>query len=249
MLAGVGLAEELIEAHGGLERWQAARRATVVFSAGGPALASKLRPFALRSVAVSVPTALPPRAVLDPFPSAGLRGQLEPGVVRIVDGATGRARAERAVPGGHAGLAARRRWDDLDLLRFAAGAMWTYLALPFVLAWPEVAAREVEPCDEAGERWRRLEVTFPEGWPTHCRVQTLHLDAGLRIRRHDYTAEAFGPWARAAHYLDRWCDFDGFWVPTRRRVFPRRADGHRRAGPLLLWIDVITAFLIPAGPG
>jgi hypothetical protein len=93
-----------------------------------------------------------------------------------------------------------------------------------------------------------LAVTFPEHVHTHSREQVFYVDAkdGL-IRRHDYTAEPIGGWAKAAHYCLAHRSFDGLVLPTRRRVYPRKANNHRRVGPLLVWIDVAQAATSPAG--
>ena len=104
--------------------------------------------------------------------------------------------------------------------------------------------RELEPWREGGETWQRLAVTFPEWAHTHCREQVFHFDETGLLRRHDYTAEPIGNWARAAHYCLEHKSFDGFTLPTRRRVYPRRRDGRRRAGPLLVWIEVPNAAVV-----
>ena len=67
--------------------------------------------------------------------------------------------------------------------------MWTYVSLPFVLA--DWGAEELPG--------RRLRFRVPEPIRSHCREQTIHLDDGGLIVRHEYVAEAFGPWARGVH--------------------------------------------------
>lgn len=129
-------------------------------------------------------------------------------------------------------------WDHLDALHFAGYALWNYFTASFLFLAPGVAAREIEPWEESGERWRRLHVTFPPGLPTHSREQVFYFDAAGRLRRHDYTAEVFGGWARAAHYSAAHRPVPGLLFPTRRRVYPRRADGRPRPFPTLVWIDV-----------
>jgi hypothetical protein len=64
------------------------------------------------------------------------------------------------------------------------------------------------------------------------------VDGEGRLRRHDYTAEVIGSYARAAHYSEdhRWVD--GLLVPHRRRVYPRRRDGRPLGFPTLIWIDI-----------
>jgi hypothetical protein len=115
--------------------------------------------------------------------------------------------------------------------------MWTYVSTPFVFARQDYALRELEPWQEGGQSWRRLAVTFPDGVHTHSREQVFYIDADGLIRRHDYTAEPFGGWAKAVHYCLEHRTFDGLVVPTRRRVYPRRRDNRPRSGPLLVWVE------------
>ena len=67
--------------------------------------------------------------------------------------------------------------------------------------------------------------TFPPELPTHCRHQIFHLADDGRIARLDYTAEVFGPWARAANHCLTHEWVDGLLFATRRRVVPRRLPG------------------------
>ena len=105
---------------------------------------------------------------------------------------------------------------------------------------------ELEPWIEDGERWDRIGVRFPESVHTHSREQVFYVDARGRIRRHDYTAEPIGGWARAAHFCMDHERFDGLLVPTRRRVYPRRADNRPRQRPRLVWVEVTDAKVVPA---
>jgi hypothetical protein len=75
----------------------------------------------------------------------------------------------------------------------------------------------------------------PEHIRTHCREQTIHLDDRGLIARHDYVAEAFGPWAHGVHRSSDFRVFDGLPVPTRRRV------RFRRFGPVIVKLDVSEA--------
>jgi len=154
-------------------------------------------------------------------------------------GAGGRLSARRDDPrGAFNDLRHKLWWDHLDILYFGSYAIWTYLSTPFVLLREGYGLSELEPWEGAGERWRRLAVRFPADVETHCAEQVFYIDAGGLIRRHDYTAEPIGGWAKAAHYCLDHRTFDGLVVPTRRRVYPRRTDNRRRAGPLLVWIEV-----------
>ena len=67
--------------------------------------------------------------------------------------------------------------------------------------------------------------------------QTIWIDDDGLVRRHDYTALAFGRWATASQHLDGYRSFDGLQVATRRRVVPRLV-GVRMPGPRLVWIEI-----------
>lgn len=109
------------------------------------------------------------------------------------------------------GMPRRFRWTDADLLHFAGYALWNYLAAPFI--WQRCTTRELPG--------RRLELTFPGDLPTHSSRQIAHLDDQARIARLDYTADVFGPWARAQNACLHYERCAGILIATRRRVTPR----------------------------
>jgi hypothetical protein len=101
-----------------------------------------------------------------------------------------------------------------------------------------VSFTEGDPWPEAGEKWRRLEVSFPADLHTHSQRQTFYVDAAGLIGRHDYVAEPIGRWARAAHYSDDHRHFGGLVIPTRRRVRPRLPGGRALRDPVLVALDI-----------
>jgi hypothetical protein len=178
------------------------------------------------------------RTVLSPYPRMGQRGIFDRTGVRI-ESDDGAILAERfnprpRFPGG------RRRlwWDELDFLYFAGYAMWGYACSPFVFTWPGVSSREIEPWEEEGERWRRLEVNFPQEMHVHSREQTFYFDDQDLLRRIDYDPEVFGSWVHSAHVCDEHRDFGGFVFPTRRRVYGRKRNNRVRRVPTFVRIDV-----------
>jgi hypothetical protein len=179
------------------------------------------------------------RVTFTPFPRAGQRGVFEPdGTVRIEDEAGEVLERREHARNAFAGLRRKLWWDRLDILYFGSYAMWTYISTPFVFEGDGFAVHELEPWQEEGEVWQRLAVRFPEGSHTHSREQIFYVDARGLIRRHDYTAEPIGGWARAAHYCLEHQRFGGLVVPTRRRVYHRRRDNRPRSHPLLVWVEV-----------
>ena len=58
-------------------------------------------------------------------------------------------------------------WTAAQAGYFVGYGMWSYLLEPYLLHWPGVQSREIDPWHERGETWRRLEVTFPNSLATH----------------------------------------------------------------------------------
>ncbi len=123
-----------------------------------------------------------------------------------------------------AGYQEDTQWSPTQMGYFISYATWIYLAEPILFTLPGVETREIEPWEEDGETWRRLEVTFPETIASHSTVQTYYFDSvtGLQ-RRMDYDVEVNG-WANVAHYTSEHKNFDGLIVPTRRRVLRRNEE-------------------------
>jgi hypothetical protein len=239
----IELAERTIAAHGGLALWEAASEVHAQVSSGGLAFASKLQGSAVRGVQARISTTAQ-HVVFEPFPRTGQRGVLEPsGSVRIETVGGELVQARETPRSTFADLRHKLWWDHLDILYFGAYAMWTYISTPFVFARGDYELAELDPWEEDGERWQRLAVRFPGHVHTHCREQVFYVAEDGLIRRHDYTAEPLGSWAKAAHYCLDYQSFDGLIVPTRRRVYPRKRSNLRRAHPTLVWIEVPKASL------
>ncbi len=246
MPADRSLVDVAIEAHGGQGRWESAEGVVVRVSAGGFAFRSKLQGPATFEARVLTSGQ---QVEVRPWKELGQRGLFDSGSVRI-ESDDGQLLAERAEPRlAFSSIRHRFWWDQLDMLYFASYALWTYVSVPFVLTRSEYAVSELEPWLENGETWRRLAVSFPADVHTHSREQTFYFDASGLLRRHDYTAEPFGSWAKAAHYCTDHRDFDGFLLPTIRRVYRRGPDNRPRARPRLVWIDVLDARAEPPAAG
>jgi hypothetical protein len=234
------LLDEVLEAHGGLERWRAARTVQARVRSGGLLLRTRVpgNRFADYRLTIEVRE---PRAVMDPYPRAGQRGVFDRGEARI-EGEGSEVLASRADPRpaffGRAGLRRNVRWDPLDSTYFAGYAMWNYLTTPLLLTRDGVRVAEGERWREADQEWRRLEVDFPTDLDTHSAHQTFYVDSSGLIRRHDYTAEVVGGWARAAHHLSEHRQVDGLTFPTRRRVRPIGVRNRALPGPTLVWIEL-----------
>ncbi|HST55186.1 MAG TPA: hypothetical protein VLJ42_04730 [Solirubrobacteraceae bacterium] len=232
------LVERVVAAHGGLALWENASEISLRISSGGFAFGLKSQGSAVRDVEARVSTTNQ-RVVFERYPKLGQRGVLEPdGSVRIETDDGEVLESRQHARAAFNGLRHQLWWDRLDILYFAAYAIWTYVSTPFVFAGGGYELRELEPWQEHDERWERLAVRFPQAIHTHSREQVFYVDAAGLIRRHDYTAEPFGGWAKAAHYCSEHQSFDGLIVPTRRAVYPRKRDNRPRARPRLVWIEL-----------
>jgi hypothetical protein len=115
--------------------------------------------------------------------------------------------------------------------------MWTYLNMPFLLAWPGVETEELEPWPTDSGDWRRLAVRFPGGIATHSTVQTLYFDGEGLLKRHDYDVEIAGN-TPGAHIIEDYAEVSGIKFPTKRRIYARQPDGSFSTEPLVVSIDL-----------
>ena len=224
------LTQRALDAYGGEERWRNAAAVECRLSAHGWAFRLKMRR-AMKELAIRATLALP-YVVTQDWPKRGQRAIVDgPGEVRIETDAgervASRANPRRYFPGGRRTF----RWDDLDMAYFGGYAAWNYLTFPALLLREDIAWSEVSETT--------LEARFPESLPTHSPVQRFHIDgeSGL-LRQHDYTAEVFGGWAKAANVVEEHGEWEGIPYPSRRKVTPRKGDGTPRAFPLLVGIEI-----------
>lgn len=228
------LIDAIVNAHGGLDRWQATPFVRLRLSSGGLAFTVKGQRLALRDVEAYVATEGQEVHLYAAGDHAHLRGD-----VLTVERASGSAVETPAAIDSFRGFRRQLRWSRTDILRFAAIAIWTYTSIPFVLVRDDIEIEALDPWRQSCPHpWRRLAVHFPDHLHTHSAEQVLYFDERLRLRRHDYTAEAFGSWAEAAHFTSSYQEFGGLAVPTRRRVYPRKRNNRHRPHPLLVWIDI-----------
>lgn len=219
----IDLAREVADAHGARPLARA-DHIEVSFSSGGLAFAAKGQPHALARV----------EARLSPLhQQMALSGDTpRPWTLDVATSEELKARLAGLRSGSR-----RFRWQPEDLATFAAAAMWTYITLPVRLAHAE----RVNRLADAGGL-RRLRVELPRTIAGHGSVQTLHIGRDGLICRHDYTATAFGTWARAAQVITSYQPFDGVPIGTDRRVTPRL--GRPLPIPTLVWIRIHSVRLV-----
>ena len=225
-----------VQAHGGLDRWNQLSRLQAELSITGGLWHVKGKPDVLKHVTFKAHTQDQHMSV-GPFSAQDLRGFFEPGCLSLTD-ASDQLVAQRDNPRmlfiGHK---ADTPWDDLHVAYFSNYALWCYLTAPFLYTYPGFVTEELSPWEDSGEQWRRLKITFPEHFASHCEEQISYFGADGLLRRHDYEVEILGG-SKAAHYVSEYRDFDGIKVPTQRRVYRRGEQGQKIPEPLLVGIDV-----------
>ncbi len=223
------LARRVVDAYGGIPRWENARRVHAVASANGLAFRLKRRePFVQTVFEME---AHRPFVRISPINRLGQIGVLEGHDVRIEDAEgrviASRPNARRHFPGGRRLL----WWDDLDMTYFAGYATWNYCTLPALLI--DHPTRFEQFGDDL------LQARFPATIPTHSPEQTFRFDRFGQLIQHDYTALVIGHWARAANVvLEHGRNEQGIAYTRHRRVTPRRADGTPRKRPILIDLTI-----------
>ena len=223
------LAARALAAYGGAERWAAARSVRATLSIGGLALLTKGR-WPLRHVSVGAELDFP-RLRIDRLAGREMVAWLEGGSTRLASssGETLTARGDARARFGP--LRRLLWWDRLDATYFLGYLLWNELTLPRLFLRPDVEWTQLDDTT--------LRANFPSGLPTHCPEQIFRFDreTGL-LRRHDYTADMFGPWARAATIVIKHREFDGLMYACRRVATPGRAGGKRFSWPVLWSLEI-----------
>jgi len=135
------------------------------------------------------------------------------------------------------GYSTASTWSRLQAAYFISYALWHYLTEPFLFDYPGVEAEEIEPWDEGGETWRRLQVRYPTSIATHSHLETYYFGADFLQRRMDYSP-AINHGADIAHYTHEYRRFGAFLFPTQRRVYPRLPDNSADMTVARITIDV-----------
>src|SRR5262245_56977106 len=154
------LLSDVLEAHGGLDRWNrfSTVRAQIVTGGGLWALKGLIQDPAPRQMTVSLREQF---ASVTPFSRPDWRTSFRPDrlAIETLDGQVVREQANpRALFDGHTMSTA---CEPLHRAYFNGYAMWTYLTTPFLMAMPGFEVREIDPITEGDERWRGLRVRFP----------------------------------------------------------------------------------------
>jgi hypothetical protein len=232
------LLSQVVDAHGGFDRWSRVTGIMARMRIGGPFWASKGQPGIVGDKTVELDAR---RQHIGFTPFGGSDWDLEFGIdpehIAVTD-SEDTVVEERTDPrNSFAGYGVSSRWDMLQSGYFISYAMWNYLTEPFLLGYPGVEAHEIGPWEESGETWRRLEITFPKVIATHSRVGIFYFDADGMQRRMDYEPMVNGN-APTTEYTYEPRTFDGIVVPTRRRIRQRLEDGAAKMSVDDITIDI-----------
>ena len=220
------LLEFVLAKHGSAQPWEGAPSVSAKVRVHGVFWPFKGQPDLLGDVTVTADLARQ-RISITPFgPGRTLHFDAARDLVTITDGAGTVVDSLSEPRRSMADYQGDTQWSPTQMGYFISYATWTYLAEPLLFTLPGVQTREIDPWDEDGETWRRLEVTFPDSIHSHSTVQTYYFESetGLQ-RRMDYDVEVNG-WAEVAHYTSEHKDFQGLPAPTRRRVLLRDKDNN-----------------------
>ncbi len=181
----------VIDAHGGMDRWKRYEKveATIVSGGGFFALKGLLQDADPRRMTVWLHEE---RSSVMPFGAPDQRAMCTPDRIAI-EKLDGKVIAERRSPkDSFAGHQMNTPWDPLHRAYFNGEALWTYFTTPFLLTMDGVRIEETEPWRDGAETWRVLRANFPGAIETHSLIQDFFFDDKLRLRRHDYNVNIAG---------------------------------------------------------
>lgn len=230
------LAEIAIGAHGGMDRFSRFSYLTAKLRQGGILWGLKGKPTILENCHVKV--ALKHQWVSHwPFAPTQNHSAYTPGRVAI-ETPDGKVVEELLHPrDSFEGFEMETHWSNSQVAYFSGYTMWTYLTSPFIVRQPGVVSEEIDPWSENGETWRRLRVRFPAEIATHSAEQTFYFNKDGILVRHDYEVDIQGKNA-AARYLSDHVEVRGILLPSKMRIFPRKADNSPAPEPLIVSVDL-----------
>jgi len=230
------LLANIIEAHGGLERWKNFSRveATIVTDGALWGMKNLTQDQEPRRMTVWLHEE---RSSVAPFGDPDWHTDFTPDRIAILRN-DNTVVAERNNPrASFAGHEMQTPWDPLHRAYFNGYALWTYLTTPFLLTIAGVQVEEIEPWTESGETWRVLRARFTDKIATHSTVQDFFFGEDLLLRRHDYNVDVAGGFG-AAQLVSDYIEADGIQLPGKRRAYRRGADRNPHFDPLLVSIDI-----------
>ena len=228
------LLDVVLEAHGGLDRWNQLKTIKAKMTVAGAIWEFKQKPGLLTDVTFESGIHDQHHIVYRDFAGKGNQSVFQPDQLLLKD-EKGEILWSRDKP--RNAFDATSPWDELDVAYFSSYATWNYLTQPFTYTLPGFVTEEEASRIEDGETWRALKITYPATIAGHSREQTSYFgDDGL-LRRHDYTVDILGG-ATGANYPSDYREVSGIMVPTKRRIYAKDANGDKVLEPLLVSIDI-----------
>jgi len=230
------LLAEILDAHGGLNRWNEYHKVDATIISGGGLFQLKGIPQDPSPRKMSV-WLHEERSSVFPFGAPDQRTMFTPDRLTI-EKLDGTLIAQRYAPkDSFAGHQMQTPWDALHRAYFNGEALWTYLTTPFLLAMDGVRVEETESVREDEETWRVLRAYFPGSIETHSQIQDFFFGEDLMLRRHDYTVNIAGGFA-AAQLTSEYAVANGIHLPTKRRAYTRGSDRRPIQEMLMVAIDL-----------
>jgi len=230
------LLANVLDAHGGLNRWNNYQKveASIVTGGGFFALKGMLQDSTPRRMTVWLHEE---RSSVLPFGAPDQRTMFTPERIAI-EKLDGTVLAERRAPkDSFASHQMSTPWDPLHRAYFNGEAVWTYLTTPFLLAMEGVRVEETEAWQEGAETWRVLRAYFPGSIETHSLIQDFFFgESDLLLRRHDYNVNIARGFP-AAQLTSNYTTANGIHFPTRRRAYTRGPDRRPILDMLMVSID------------
>jgi hypothetical protein len=231
----VALLEDALRASGGLDLRRQMSRYTVHMSVGGVLCSRKCASVQLKDLVVEGRTDQQSLEI-NGFSGVNRRAMYRPDWVAL-EGTDGQLLKEtKALPQELRERLRASTWDELQLAYYFGYSIWNYIAVPFVLAEPDVTTEELEPGSVRFDGWRRLEVRFPSRVVTHATEQTFYFDREGLLRRIEYTSDLEG--TRIAQLLSGYQSFSGVLIPTLSASLRVAPDGVSVAKPSLVDMEI-----------
>jgi hypothetical protein len=230
------LLAKIIDAHGGIDRWEkfSSLTATIVTGGGLWAMKGLVQDSNPREMTVALHSE---KASVTSFGQPDWRTAFTPDRIAIetLSGETVREKYDpRTLFANHT---MNTPWDPLHRAYFNGYAMWTYLTTPFFMVMPGFEVSEIPPLQEGNELWHGLRVRFPEHVASHSKEQDFYFGDDLLLRRHDYHVDVSGGFP-AAQYVYDFIEIEGLRFPTKRRAYLRGPNLEPVKDLLLVSIDL-----------
>jgi hypothetical protein len=229
------LLARILDAHGGMDRWNGFKKVEATIVSGGGLFALKGAPQDSTPRRMTV-WLHEERSSVSPYGASDQRTMFTPDRIAI-EKLDGTLVAERGAPkDSFAGHQMNTAWDVLDRAYFNGEAVWTYLTTPFLLTMDGVRVEETEAWREGQETWRVLRAYFPGSIETHNQIQDFFFGEDFMLRRHDYRVNIAGGF-EAAQLTSDYVVANGIRLPSKRRAYTRGLDRRPILEMLMVAID------------